>query len=107
MGGHHQILLLDLEVGHLGQGKVLLEGLPVFPVVEGDEEPIVGTGVEKAPPIRILPDHSHGMVVRDSIGPVGEEIPGLSVVVGPEDHGPVVVHPVPVHGNEHPARLMG
>ena len=100
LGGQDQILLVDHQVGDRRHREVELQRLPVPPVVERDEHPVFGAGVEESLPVRVLAHHPHELVGRDPVRPVGEEFPAFAEVVGTEHVGPEVVEPEADHRDE-------
>ena len=107
LGGHHQVLPVHPEVGDGGSGEVQLQGLPVGPLVEGDEHPELGAGVQEPLPVRVLPHHAHRVIRRDAVPAVGEEAPPGTVAIGEEDVGPEVVVPILVDGHDGPPGAVG
>ena len=77
-----QILVVDLDVGDRHVRQVQLERLPVRAVVERDEHPELGAGVEQPFAIGILAHDARRPVGRNAVLAVGQPRPGLAVVVG-------------------------
>src|SRR5258708_4914358 len=83
MGGDHEIMLLDNDVGDLRVRELQRKRLPVVAGVEGNVNAVLGAGVQEARPLWILADGVH--VVRvpdagDNRSPRPAEIAGLEEV---------------------------
>ena len=98
---------MDLHVGDRDIGHVQLERLPAGPVVERDEESELGPGIEQSLAVGILTHHPCRPVFRDTVGPVGQKRPALTVVIGPVEVGVVVTQEIPVDRVVCRSRTMG
>ena len=95
------------EVGDRHRRQVLLQRLPVGPVVEGHVHPELGARVQQPRPDRVLPHHPHRVSRRDAPRAVGDPGPVGPPVLRLVDVGVPVVHPVAVGGDVRLAGLVG
>ena len=96
---------MHLDVGHRCRRQVLLQRLPVLAGVERHEEAELGAGIEEAGLLGILADDAGRVIAGDAVLAVGQQRPGLAVVVGAIDvRLEVVLAHVPV-GREISAAL--
>jgi len=106
--GQHQVTVVHRDVGDRRHGEVLLEGLPVRSVVEGDVRAELGAGVEKTLALRVLAHHAREVVRGDSVRAVREQAPRAAVVRGLIQPGVRVGLPVAIRGHVHaPGRPRG
>ena len=98
LGGDHQIRALHLQVRDGHGGQVQLQGLPVLPVVEGDEKAALRACVEQAAADRVLAQHPHEGIRRQAlhglIQPplhVEDDLPGIKQVSASYQKGRMVV----------------
>ena len=105
-GRQHHVLVHDFDVRHRSDREVELEGLPVLPVIEGNEHPKLGSGIEQAFPIRIFPDHVHGVVVRNPVAAGRDPRPRLTVVLSLVDIGLEIAEQVTQNGDVRLGRVV-
>ncbi len=74
----------DLQVGHRGDAEVLLEHLPVFTVVEGNEHAPLRAGKQQAFADGVFAHDANWKVVRNA---AGDLLPATAEVFGPVDVG--------------------
>ena len=94
---------LDHQVVHRDDRQVASERLPGRTVVQGDIYARLGARVQQAPPIRVFPDHSREVVVRD---PIRDALPRLAVVVRLVQHGTIVIMLVSGGGHVRGRRIV-
>ena len=80
-----KVVAVHLDVGDRRGREVLLQRLPVAAAVERDEEAKLGAGVEQAGLSRVLADDARRVIDRQTVLAVGEQRPGVAVVVGAID----------------------
>ena len=76
------------EVGDRHDGQVKLQRLPTVAVVERDVQPRFRTGIKQSTLVWILTNHARERRVGNS---VRDLLPGLSVIAGAIEIGPIVV----------------
>ena len=104
MGAGHQVGALELEVVDRRHREIVSQQLPVLPVVEGDEDPRLGTGEKQARTDGVGSDHAGDLV----LGKVSVDAPPApAVVLGLVEVGTVVVQLVAGGGDIGRSRVVG
>ena len=92
-----EIAVAHREVAHRAIRHVRLKGLPVVPLIEGDEDSRFGSGVEQPATLRILADDVDVASVRDAPGDGRPRLPAIS---RPKNVRAKIIEPVPVDRDE-------
>src|SRR6185369_2821979 len=92
--GDGQVVAVDHDVAHRGHRHVVLQWLPLRPVVEGYIYAQFGGSVQQALGLRVFPDAVYVGAFGDSRDHI---LPGLAAVVRAIDIGLVVANAVAVH----------
>ena len=79
MGADHQVLVVNHEITDRTGGKVLLQRLPMIPVVSGKINRPFRTRIKQTGSDRVFPDHVDRAHIRHSIGYF---LPGCPSVMG-------------------------
>src|SRR5205814_1499312 len=68
---HHEVAVMDFDVGDWRRRKIHLQRLPVLALIEGDVRALQRSGVEETFLLRILADDVHRLVGWNAVGAVG------------------------------------
>ena len=94
-----QIAMVHLEIGDGRRGQVLLQRLPVLPLIERHVRALERAGVQQSFLLGIFAHDVHWLIGRDAVRAVGEQRPVLAVIVGHIEVRLEVVEVHPVHGH--------
>ena len=94
-----QIAVVHLEIGDGRRRQVLLQRLPVLPLIERHVRALERAGVQQSFLLGIFAHDVHRLIGGNAVGAVGEQRPVLAVIVGHIEVRLEVVEVHPVRGH--------